>query len=415
MLSRCGRRRSSSGWARRLDAPADAARTLLDEALGDGRTVAVVGRRSWPPSTAGPADPVVTALGRPVRAFSAEELAARRRAEPERVVAAEVGTPSVAEAAALLAAGPGAELVVAKQKGATATVAVARRRRPEGGVVVVGLGPGHASHRTPAAATAVRQADVVIGYELYVDQCADLLAPAADRGAQPDRGRSRPLRGGTPARGSRGAGRARVLRRPGRVRHGDARARVGSAVRCARGRCRARHHCRFGRGGAARCPARPRPRVHQPVRLAHAVGDDRAAAARRGGRRSCRGAVQRPIEPAHVAARCRPHDSADSARSRHTCRRGDRRGPRPDERIVRTTLGALDTDLVGMRSIVLVGSSTTTVIGDAAGDTAGIRPGPMTVHPIEVESYRILHERVDLSRVARGCAGGRGAGHPRHR
>src|SRR5205823_6060798 len=36
---------------------------------------------------------------------------------------------------------------------------------------------GHAAHCTPAAAQAVRQASVVIGYGPYVDQCADLLVP----------------------------------------------------------------------------------------------------------------------------------------------------------------------------------------------------------------------------------------------
>ena len=40
---------------------------------------------------------------------------------------------------------------------------------------IVGLGPGGAEHRTPAAAAAVRAAEVVVGYAPYVDQCADLL------------------------------------------------------------------------------------------------------------------------------------------------------------------------------------------------------------------------------------------------
>jgi precorrin-3B C17-methyltransferase len=39
----------------------------------------------------------------------------------------------------------------------------------------VGLGPGGPAHRTPAAADAVRGADVVVGYGPYVDLCADLL------------------------------------------------------------------------------------------------------------------------------------------------------------------------------------------------------------------------------------------------
>jgi cobalt-precorrin 5A hydrolase/precorrin-3B C17-methyltransferase len=39
----------------------------------------------------------------------------------------------------------------------------------------VGLGPGTAEHRTAAAARAVSEAEVVIGYGPYVEQCADLL------------------------------------------------------------------------------------------------------------------------------------------------------------------------------------------------------------------------------------------------
>jgi precorrin-3B C17-methyltransferase len=41
---------------------------------------------------------------------------------------------------------------------------------------VVGLGPGDPRLRTPAAAAAVRHADVVIGYGPYVDLAGDLLA-----------------------------------------------------------------------------------------------------------------------------------------------------------------------------------------------------------------------------------------------
>lgn len=40
---------------------------------------------------------------------------------------------------------------------------------------IVGLGPGAAAHRTPAAADAVRGAEAVVGYGAYVDACADLL------------------------------------------------------------------------------------------------------------------------------------------------------------------------------------------------------------------------------------------------
>jgi len=47
-------------------------------------------------------------------------------------------------------------------------------------VAVVGLGPGGPAFRTPAAETAVRRAEVVIGYGPYVDACADLLTAAQE-------------------------------------------------------------------------------------------------------------------------------------------------------------------------------------------------------------------------------------------
>jgi len=46
-----------------------------------------------------------------------------------------------------------------------------------GSLHIVGLGPGGAAHRTAAATDAVSQAQVVVGYGPYVDQCADLLGP----------------------------------------------------------------------------------------------------------------------------------------------------------------------------------------------------------------------------------------------
>lgn len=49
-----------------------------------------------------------------------------------------------------------------------------------GRLAIVGLGPGHADHRTAAAERAIRAAEVVVGYGPYVDQCADLLAPGQE-------------------------------------------------------------------------------------------------------------------------------------------------------------------------------------------------------------------------------------------
>jgi precorrin-3B C17-methyltransferase len=44
-----------------------------------------------------------------------------------------------------------------------------------GSLRIVGLGPGDPALRTRAAERAIREADVVVGYGAYVDQCADLL------------------------------------------------------------------------------------------------------------------------------------------------------------------------------------------------------------------------------------------------
>ena len=64
-------------------------------------------------------EPAIVALGQrlgvAVRTFDAAALAGVAVPNPSAVVAGAVGTPSVAEAAALLAAGPAATLVVDKQ------------------------------------------------------------------------------------------------------------------------------------------------------------------------------------------------------------------------------------------------------------------------------------------------------------
>ena len=121
-------------------------------------------------------------LGAPLVTLPARVLAGVEVPNPSEVVAAAVGSPSVAEAAALTAAGPGAVLVGEKVISAArdSTVALARRRGPAGHLAVVGLGPGRADQRTPQATAAVRQAEVVIGYGPYVDQAAGLLTPAQE-------------------------------------------------------------------------------------------------------------------------------------------------------------------------------------------------------------------------------------------
>ena len=143
----------------------------------------------------------------PLAVFPAAELAGVLVPNPSETVLTAVGTPSVAEAAALLAArraasasphsaptgstgpnglaapvtpgGPasaGPELAVTKQVSAHATVAIARAR-PRGRLAIVGIGPGARDLLTPRAAAELRRASVVVGLDQYVDQVADLLRP----------------------------------------------------------------------------------------------------------------------------------------------------------------------------------------------------------------------------------------------
>jgi cobalt-precorrin 5A hydrolase / precorrin-3B C17-methyltransferase len=152
----------------------------------------------------------------PLRTFPAELLRPVNVPTPSAIVAAEVGTPSVAEAAALLAAGTETLLVskqifkldahkreyttknenlssplptphsplpsfnLERQPGAV-TVAIAQAEQEytgrTGQLLLVGTGPGQLDQITPAAQTAITQADAVIGYSLYIDLIASLLRP----------------------------------------------------------------------------------------------------------------------------------------------------------------------------------------------------------------------------------------------
>ncbi|WP_405432431.1 precorrin-3B C(17)-methyltransferase [Micromonospora sp. NBC_00617] len=118
------------------------------------------------------------ALGVPLVTWPATRLATVDVPNPSEVVRAAVGTPSVAEAAALL--GPDgrsdATLLVGKTATAMATVAVARHA-PRGRLAVVGLGPGAADLRTPRAVAELRRAAVVVGLDQYLDQVRDVLRP----------------------------------------------------------------------------------------------------------------------------------------------------------------------------------------------------------------------------------------------
>ena len=128
---------------------------------------------------------VAKRLGKPLRLFSAAELAAEttRLENPSEVVFAEVGCHGVSEGAALAMVGAEGSLRIAKRKTANVTVALGEaiaplvklKGRARGTLSIVGIGPGQASWRTPEVSRLVADAEELVGYGLYID----LLGPLA--------------------------------------------------------------------------------------------------------------------------------------------------------------------------------------------------------------------------------------------
>ena len=103
-----------------LGCPPDELRALIETTLPDGKLVALatVDRRAEEPCMLAAAEH----FGVPLKTYAAEALAQVDVPTPSDVVARHVGTPSVAEAAALLS---GTRLLVPKTRSEHATCAVA--------------------------------------------------------------------------------------------------------------------------------------------------------------------------------------------------------------------------------------------------------------------------------------------------
>ncbi|MEV5842097.1 precorrin-3B C(17)-methyltransferase [Streptomyces sp. NPDC051985] len=179
-------------------APVEEVLTLIEAALRDaGLSPRSIAELATVDAKAGEPGIVEAAarLGVPLVTHSAEELAEVRVPNPSDAPLAAVGTPSVAEAAALLRGG---ELLVPKRKSdgqpAMATCAVVRRPA-RGRLAVVGLGPGARDLLTPRAKAELRRASVLVGLDQYVDQIRDLLRPGtrileSGLGAEEERART---------------------------------------------------------------------------------------------------------------------------------------------------------------------------------------------------------------------------------
>ncbi|MFF9131943.1 precorrin-3B C(17)-methyltransferase [Streptomyces sp. NPDC014806] len=182
-------------------APVDEVLTLVEGALAEAglsvrslAELATVDAKAGEPGIVGAAE----RLGVPLVTYPAGELAAVEVPNPSDAPLAAVGTPSVAEAAALARGG---ELLVPKRKSeradgspAMATCAVVRRPG-RGRLAVVGLGPGARDLLTPRAKAELRRASVLVGLDQYVDQIRDLLRPGtrvleSGLGAEEERART---------------------------------------------------------------------------------------------------------------------------------------------------------------------------------------------------------------------------------
>ncbi|WP_053755476.1 precorrin-3B C(17)-methyltransferase [Streptomyces sp. MMG1533] len=179
-------------------APADEVLELVEAALRDAglsaRSIAELATVDAKAEEAGIVE-AAERLGVPLVTYSAQELAAVDVPNPSQAPLAAVGTPSVAEAAALVGGG---ELLVPKRKSAAnpamATCAVVRRPA-RGRLAVVGLGPGARDLLTPRAKAELRRASVLVGLDQYVDQIRDLLRPGtrvleSGLGAEEERART---------------------------------------------------------------------------------------------------------------------------------------------------------------------------------------------------------------------------------
>ncbi|MEG3631271.1 precorrin-3B C(17)-methyltransferase [Streptomyces poriticola] len=182
-------------------APAEEVLGLVEAALRDaGLAAASVAALATVDAKADEPGVVAAAgrLGVPLVTHPAGELARIAVPNPSDAPLAAVGTPSVAEAAALAGGG---ELLVPKRRseradGGPARVTCAVVRRPgRGRLAVVGLGPGARDLLTPRAAAELRRASVLVGLDQYVDQIRDLLRPGtrvieSGLGAEEERART---------------------------------------------------------------------------------------------------------------------------------------------------------------------------------------------------------------------------------
>lgn len=110
-----------------------------------------------------------------INTFCPDELNKVNGILKSMVVYKATGANAVAEPAALLLSGAD-RLLIPKQKIGNVTLAVAEKRsETRGKIFIVGSGPGSIEHITPYAMNAIRKADVIVGYDTYLNLIKDLI------------------------------------------------------------------------------------------------------------------------------------------------------------------------------------------------------------------------------------------------
>lgn len=129
-------------------------------------------------------------INKPLRFFHAHELKEIKTASPSKIVEANMGTPSVAEASSLALAGynsnsNNAFLCLNKTKNNEVTFAVSQSTKPLfirslpgfglGTVYVVGIGPGGKESLTFEAFSVLEKGDAYFGYSEYIKRVKEII------------------------------------------------------------------------------------------------------------------------------------------------------------------------------------------------------------------------------------------------
>jgi cobalt-precorrin 5A hydrolase/precorrin-3B C17-methyltransferase len=146
------------------------------------RAVATIDKKGSEPGLGG----FVKRTGLPLITFPAHQLNLVPGVTLSPAAWRATGARGVAEPAAILGAGGGG-LIVQKQRMGNVTIAIAEgarrnaqetddRKKPgKGTIYIVGTGPGNVDYLTPAALTAIRESDVIVGYGPYLDLLGGLI------------------------------------------------------------------------------------------------------------------------------------------------------------------------------------------------------------------------------------------------